>query len=67
MKNYKLSICSTCRNMLHCSLTRNHQNIYSCSEYVHELDKDYFPLTLVSLEITSEEHFQNEQNIIVIL
>lgn len=54
MKNYKRSICSTCRHAPYCSLTTNMSNIWSCSEYAHYLDKEKEPVFMVSLEMVSK-------------
>ncbi|MBD0852211.1 hypothetical protein [Maribacter arenosus] len=54
MKNYKRSICSTCRHAPHCSLTTDMSSISSCSEYVHHLDKDNEPMVMVSVETASD-------------
>ena len=60
MKNYKRSICSTCRHAPYCSLTTDMSNISSCSEYVHHLDKDNEPLLVVSLEMSNDTHKNHE-------
>lgn len=40
MRNLKRSLCSTCKFLVDCSLTTNHNDINSCSEYVHQREEE---------------------------
>ncbi len=60
MKNYDRSICSTCRHMMNCSLTRDKSTIVSCSEYAHFLDTNSDTTLVISNEMASNDEFKRE-------
>jgi hypothetical protein len=60
MKDYERSICSTCRHMMNCSITRDKSMIVSCSEYAHFLDTNSDPILVISNEMASNNEFQRE-------
>ncbi|APQ18368.1 hypothetical protein BTR34_13990 [Maribacter hydrothermalis] len=60
MKNYNRSICSTCRHVLLCNLTRDKSSIHSCSDYVHYLDITNEPTLVISNEMATNEEFKKE-------
>lgn len=51
MKNLDRSICSTCSYVSDCVLTTDKSNISSCSEYIHQLEKNEEPSPFVTFEI----------------
>ena len=55
MKNYDRSICSTCRHLMYCSLSRDKRMIYSCSQYFHFLDVTSDSTLVISDEMASHE------------
>ena len=55
MKNYMRSICSTCTHAAYCSLTKDKNSIYACSEYFHFLDHNNEPVMVISNEMSSSE------------
>jgi len=50
IKNFDRSICSTCAFLKDCTLTSNHNAIWSCSEY--ELDN-----SAISQETSNEQQY----------
>jgi len=66
MKNYKRSICATCRHAPYCSLTTDMSAIYSCSEYIHHLDEEETIPLLVSVEMSSTNAIENQHKEIVL-
>ncbi len=61
MKDYRRSICSTCRHAPYCSLTTDMSNISSCSEYVHHLDTGEEPTYMVSIEMMGNNRQRNKR------
>lgn len=63
MKNLDRSICSTCKYVSDCVLTTDKSNISSCSEYIHQFEKDDEPspfVTFEMFEVSSHQHGQEK-------
>ncbi len=61
MKNLERSICSTCSYIFDCVLTTNKSTISSCSEYMHQMDQDSEPLSIVTFEMFCGFDYRDEK------
>ncbi|SHI84639.1 hypothetical protein [Pseudozobellia thermophila] len=59
MKKLYGSICSTCKYVAGCTLTRAKDRVCSCSEYVHRLQQDNGPMFTLTLQSMGEKGFRN--------